>query len=125
MSESIWNDSKKTLVYYENGKFADKVASSDGTYVRQVSKNPKLSVAPFTVVNLTTGGTALVPRDTPLGGGSGSYATTSDVPSDASRVGDGEFFYDGSVLTMGEHEMGDHQGHPNDWKGVHKFSKNV
>lgn len=125
MSESIWNDSKKTMVFYDQGKFAIKVASSDGTNLRMVTNKPKLAQAPFSVVNLSTGGTALVPRDTPLGGGCSAYATTSDVPSDASRVGDGEFFYDGSVLTMGEHEMGDHEGHPNDWKGVHKFSKNV
>lgn len=125
MSESIWNDSKKTMIYYAQGNFSNKVASTDGTYVRQVSNKPRLSLAPFTVVNLVTGGTALVPRDTQLAGDNKAYATSSDVPSDASRVGDGEFFYDGSVLTMGEHEMGDHEGHPNDWKGVHQFSKNV
>jgi len=112
--ERIWDLSKKRMVWYDEGIFG------------VPSRGHKFVEAPFTVVNLFTGGTALVPRDTPLCGDNGtSYALTSTVPGEAEALSRGEFFYDRSEITIGEHEMGDHEGHPDDWRGCHKFSKNV
>jgi len=114
MGEKIWNLSKKTMVWYDEGVYG------------VPSRGHKFVEAPFTVVNLFTGGTALVPRDTLMAGDlSRCQALTSSVPGEAQSLSRGEFFYDRSTLTIGEHEMGDHEGHPEDWRGCHQFSKNV
>jgi len=113
MSESVWNLSKKTMIWYDMGKFGEP------------SRGQRFVEAPFTLVNLYTGGMALVPRDTQLAGNTSGYALTSSVPSDADQLSRGEFFYDRSTATIGEHEMGDYEGHPEDWRGCHQFSRNV
>jgi len=110
----IWDLSKKTAVWYKAGVHA------------QGGRGPRFIEAPFTVVNLFTGGTALVPRDTLLAGDlSRCHALTSSVPGDADLLSRGEFFYDLSSVVIGEHAMGDYEGHPEDWRGCHRFSRNV
>jgi hypothetical protein len=123
MTDSIWNDSKKTLVFYDQGKFDVTLTSSDGNLIRKKTKQPRLTLAPFVVVNLATGGTALVPRDNVNSNEANGFGFTNSTRPDAFLLSAGEFFYDGSMLTIGSHEMGDYEGHPNDWKGVHRFSE--
>ena len=116
MANEIWDLTRKTMVFYDRGKGDTRSGGST-----------KLVQAPFYLVNLgNDGGTAISPVDSfRVSVNSGKdYFLGTDSPSglQAQICPDEEFYFDGDILVIGEHEMGDYKGNPESWKGLHKFS---
>lgn len=84
-------------VRYPQGRFAD-------------GSGPKLIMAPFQIAHLD---------------GIESACLMPGTFEDATANVDQELFFmrESPPLDIGEHEMGDFMGQPDNWRGVHQFSR--
>lgn len=110
--DDLFNLGKRTRVIYECGYFPD-------------TNRPRFTDASFNLV-FFNGYQYLVPQNTNRASSQRAavdWAIHNDMTDgDAFRLSKLDWYYDGTLVTMGEHEMGDYKGHPEDWKGMHKFS---
>lgn len=115
MPQDVFNMSRKIMVFYEMGKFEND------------QNTPKFFKAPFDLVKVNGGGFCLCPVSTKRAASNTSLidsAVGNDLVDEAyflSGSGD-EFFVEREIVVIGEHEMGNHKGQPDTWKGMHKFA---
>ena len=102
---TLFENARVTPVYFMQGQFA--------------KDDPKLYTAPFQIV-LNSEGLFLQP--TPVDDVSKYLLTTTAV--DTSWIQGREnigWIQAHRPIVMDAHEMGDHEGHPSDWRGCHSF----
>ncbi|MFH2074173.1 MAG: hypothetical protein ABIJ57_02325, partial [Pseudomonadota bacterium] len=107
--------SRKSMVLYEMGRFDNEQSA------------PKFLRAPFDLVKVHGGELCLSPvssrraNSNPGQIDSGIHNDPADEAFFLAGAGD-EWFLDREIVVIGEHEMGDFQGQPENWKGLHQFS---
>ncbi len=103
-----FDNNLRTLVMYDMGRLG--------------GDQRRMILAPFSILN-TTGGTFLSTNNSVLGNAKQTLAWPEvEVAGHPQNLFGGEY-YIGGVHVMGEHEMGDYNGHPNDITGCHAFSR--
>jgi hypothetical protein len=103
-----FDNNLRTLVMYDMGRLG--------------GDQRRMILAPFSILN-TTGGTFLSTNNSVLGTAKQALAWTElNGAGHPQNLFCGEYYIDG-IRVMGEHEMGDYNGHPNDITGCHAFSR--
>ena len=110
--DDIWVKSKRKIVLFDKGKYAGR---PDNRFV----------FANFTTVQTESGDLFLQPGNTCRAGIPAGQiidsALSNDAVDEAFSLAQGEFYLDGEVQIVGEHQMGAYDG-PDCWMACHKFT---
>lgn len=110
--EDIWNKSRRKLVLFDQGKFSQ-------------NPNNRFVFANFSTVQTEDGALYLKPNDTyrcgVVAGQIIDSALSNDPIDDAFKLAQEEFYLDGELQIVGEHQMGAFDG-PDCWMACHQFS---